>query len=1023
LPGSVGSVGVPTHIGLGSGSDLMTSLAPSVSGGSAPAAVVDPNAAHFAALAALAAPTLDYLFYIVSPRDIVVARPRDYDDHITWLLARARYEEALHYAKAFSAHLRTHSVYLIGENFLTYLFDVEQNYSKAAQYCVRLLGTSKSLWETYVLAFAAKDKLSYIAPYIPVASPTLKPAIYEMVLQSYLDAGARALASRPPAGASLVGGAPGAAALAAEQACTAAAADAHGQLLHLLQTWSHHLYNLAHVIASIAAKLADIEQDEAQRRSLERAAAQAKQGNAVVPTTASLQAEREVQRRRDLIAEELRLRDAESTGIKRGAAGSPTSAGSTSSGPPRTLTPLLLSPALYPPPPPLPPPSTMLLLECLGHLYLLNKQYGLAFDAFLRLQRRDELFRILHTYALVLLEQKLVDERNIALLMRISLRDTLALLLGGPPSSGNNSSGGGGGGGGMDGAASPKDVMEQLRQAQNQLQKELAQTNPQSSSTAVVPAVPSKDNPNPYASGPLPVPTFRAFQLEYLHALFKKDAASGPGQRYHDEQVVLYAELAMQPVRHPSEVLLHFLKNSNGYTLERALEACEATHLYPEQVFLLKRMGNTERALSLIVDQLHDVREAINFVEDNGGRTHASSGSGGGGSGSHHGGPGDNSLWESLITRSLSNPAFLSDLLEHVGSHYVDLSALILRIPGNLAIPKLKQKLITILSDCELQQSVIKGCTTIMANDCVALAARLHRRRKRAIKVPLGTRCCICEVEVLSSSGGGISAGQGQAGSRSGGGTPASSSIVVFFCRHAMHRSCADAQRSVSERRTEFACPKCDVHAHGHSTSLQQQQQSPSNNAKPSSTPTAAATPSSSVAAKSPRVGAIAVGTPSTHGRGLPSVGLSPLPTARSVLPIPGAASSASTVLPFAATPSSSSSMFPSPAVATAHTATGPTSGSVSSSAHTRTLSSTPTAAAFASSSSSSATTALHAPHSARSATPSTGGSGAFFAAQQQLLQQQQQPTPASLLHSASPANAPRGSLSGRQPQPSARKH
>jgi hypothetical protein len=381
-------------------------------------------------------------------------------------------------------------------------------------------------------------------------------------------------------------------------------------------------------------------------------------------------------------------------------------------------------------------------------------------------------------------------------------------------------------------------------------------------------------------------------------------------------------------------------------------------------------------------------------------------------------------LWESLITRSLSNPAFLSDLLEHVGSHYVDLSALILRIPGNLAIPKLKQKLITILSDCELQQSVIKGCTTIMANDCVALAARLHRRRKRAIKVPLGTRCCICEVEVLSSSGGGISGGQGQGGSRSGGGgAPASSSIVVFFCRHAMHRSCADAQRSVSERRTEFACPKCDVHAHGHTTAVQQQQQqSPSsNNAKSSSTPTAAASPSS-VTAKSPRVGAIAIGTPSTHGRGLPSVGMSPLPTARSVLPIPGAAASASTVSPFAATPSSSSSMFPSPAVAAA-TATGPTSGSVSSSAHTRNLSSTPTAAAFASSSSSSAATALHAPHSARSATPSTGGSGAFFAAQQQVLQQQQQPTPASLLHSASPANAPRGSLSARQPPPSVRKH
>jgi hypothetical protein len=43
---------------------------------------------------------LDYfpsedMFYVVSPKDLVLAKPRDLDDHISWLLERSRYEEAL----------------------------------------------------------------------------------------------------------------------------------------------------------------------------------------------------------------------------------------------------------------------------------------------------------------------------------------------------------------------------------------------------------------------------------------------------------------------------------------------------------------------------------------------------------------------------------------------------------------------------------------------------------------------------------------------------------------------------------------------------------------------------------------------------------------------------------------------------------------------------------------------------------------------------------------------------------------
>lgn len=42
----------------------------------------------------------EMVFYIVSPKDIVVARPRDLEDHISWLIERQKYAEALEAAES-----------------------------------------------------------------------------------------------------------------------------------------------------------------------------------------------------------------------------------------------------------------------------------------------------------------------------------------------------------------------------------------------------------------------------------------------------------------------------------------------------------------------------------------------------------------------------------------------------------------------------------------------------------------------------------------------------------------------------------------------------------------------------------------------------------------------------------------------------------------------------------------------------------------------------------------------------------
>ncbi|KAJ3047596.1 Vacuolar protein sorting-associated protein 41 [Rhizoclosmatium hyalinum] len=61
------------------------------------------NDYRLAFLPSLTLPT-DTTFYIVSPKDIVVAKPRDLDDHIEFLVSRSRYEEALAAVESATIH-------------------------------------------------------------------------------------------------------------------------------------------------------------------------------------------------------------------------------------------------------------------------------------------------------------------------------------------------------------------------------------------------------------------------------------------------------------------------------------------------------------------------------------------------------------------------------------------------------------------------------------------------------------------------------------------------------------------------------------------------------------------------------------------------------------------------------------------------------------------------------------------------------------------------------------------------------
>jgi hypothetical protein len=72
----------------------------------------------------------------------------------------------------------------------------------------------------------------------------------------------------------------------------------------------------------------------------------------------------------------------------------------------------------------------------------------------------------------------------------------------------------------------------------------------------------------------------------------------------------------------------------------------------------------------------------------------------------------------------LQNPVFVSGLLENVGTHINPLS-LIEKIPKGMEIIGLRDRLVKIIYDYNLQMSLKEGCKEVLKSDCKILADKL----------------------------------------------------------------------------------------------------------------------------------------------------------------------------------------------------------------------------------------------------------------------------------------------------------
>jgi hypothetical protein len=166
---------------------------------------------------------------------------------------------------------------------------------------------------------------------------------------------------------------------------------------------------------------------------------------------------------------------------------------------------------------------------------------------------------------------------------------------------------------------------------------------------------------------------------------------------FHALQVRLYADFAPTPPTHVKtcsgefEVdrgvnsvgsdFLSFLQGSSYAPLEAALRACESHQppLYDEMVYILGKLGGSERALTILMQKIGSVRRAMEFVERQSELTSKER------------------LWGRLIDFSLKNEVFLSGLLDYAGYYNVDVRSLIHKIPEGMKVDGLRNKLLNIV--------------------------------------------------------------------------------------------------------------------------------------------------------------------------------------------------------------------------------------------------------------------------------------------------------------------------------------
>ncbi|CAL5872450.1 uncharacterized protein PFLUO_LOCUS6714 [Penicillium psychrofluorescens] len=191
-----------------------------------------------------------------------------------------------------------------------------------------------------------------------------------------------------------------------------------------------------------------------------------------------------------------------------------------------------------------------------------------------------------------------------------------------------------------------------------------------------------------------------------------RDAASKLAADEGKALIDNFADTAVEIfVEKDQPLLMEFLQTSASYSFDTAISICERYHFTQGLIYLLSKMGQTKRALNLILSDLKDVSQAISFAKSQN----------------------DPDLWEDLLNYSMDKPAFIHGLLVEAGTA-IDPIKLVRRIPSGLEIEGLTEGLTRLIREHDLQASISQGAARVMQSEVALGMDTLRKGQRRGIK-------------------------------------------------------------------------------------------------------------------------------------------------------------------------------------------------------------------------------------------------------------------------------------------------
>ena len=130
----------------------------------------------------------DNVYYVVSPWNVILAKPRDVKDNVSRILERKEYENAIKIiedSKDYSKREKWETIASVGLQLVEELI-FKAEFTKAAEICPKVFKQNVEKWDLAVKKFAEHQKLRILYPVLPISNPTLSKSSYNLALMEFI---------------------------------------------------------------------------------------------------------------------------------------------------------------------------------------------------------------------------------------------------------------------------------------------------------------------------------------------------------------------------------------------------------------------------------------------------------------------------------------------------------------------------------------------------------------------------------------------------------------------------------------------------------------------------------------------------------------------------------------------------------------------------------------------------------------------------------------------------------------------